>query len=155
MTRNVQTLLLMCLALVGRGFAQDTLWIDPNTPGALESTINGDTLANGARANPSRAYGLHKNAVYVQNASIVFRGGTTLRIFGEKGGGYPVVQMQPLNGVDPGNAQQANTIEGSIHLDHVYWIAQVTDGFQYNMLFLLTTVNGLPAISKILPDCSR
>ena len=65
MTRNVQTLLLMCLALVGRGFAQDTLWIDPNTPGALESTINGDTLANGARANPSRAYGLHKNAVYV------------------------------------------------------------------------------------------
>ena len=152
MTRNVQTLLLMCLALVGRGFAQDTLWIDPNTPGALESTINGDTLANGARANPSRAYGLHKNAVYVQNASIVFRGGTTLRIFGERGGGYPVVQMQPVNGVDPGNVQQANTVEGSIHLDHVYWIAQVTDGFQYNMLFLLTTVNGLPQ-ECVVNDC--
>jgi hypothetical protein len=153
----MKTVLLCVLAFLtfeGAAVAQDTLWIDPVTPGALEKSINADTVAGGARAHPLRAYGLRKDGIYVQNAGIVFKGGTTLTIIGEKGGAYPVVQMQPVNGVDPGDLTNgiANKIEGGLHLDHIYWIGKVADGTQYNQLFGMTTVNNLPQ-TCIVNDC--
>ena len=137
MKQSILLFALMCLALAGVAFAQDTTWIDPTVPGALETTINADTAAGGWRAHPNAIYGLHKDGVYVQNASIVFNGGTTLTIVGEKGGAYPVVQMQPVDRVDPGDLLNgtANKIEGSLHLDHIYWLGKTTDGTQYNQLF--------------------
>jgi hypothetical protein len=145
---------LMSLTLAGVAAAQDTLWIDPLAPGALEKAINADTIAGGARAHPLRVYGLRKDGIYVQNAGIVFKGGATLTIIGEKGGAYPVVQMQPLNGVDPGDLTNgiANKVEGSLHLDHIYWLGKTTAGTQYNQLFGMTTVNNLSQ-KCIVNDC--
>jgi hypothetical protein len=145
---------LMSLTLAGVAAAQDTLWIDPLAPGALEKAINADTIAGGARAHPLRVYGLRKDGIYVQNAGIVFKGGATLTIIGEKGGAYPVVQMQPLNGVDPGDLTNgiANKVEGSLHLDHIYWLGKTTAGTQYNQLFGMTTVGGL-AQKCVVNDC--
>lgn len=154
MKNMILLLVLMLLTIAGVAFAQDTVWIDATNPGTLEKTINSDTVSGGARAHPLRAYGLHKDAVYIQNAGIIFKGGTTLTIIGEKGGGYPVVQMQPVNGVDPGDLTNgiANKVEGSLHLDHVYWIGKVTDGTQYNQLFGMTTVNSLKQECRV-NDC--
>ena len=145
---------LMFLTLAGTAVAQDTLWIDPLTAGALEKAINADTVAGGARGHPLRVYGLRKDGIYVQNAGIIFKGGSTLTIVGEKGGGYPVVQMRPVNGVDPGDLTNgiANNVEGSLHLDHIYWIGKTTDGTQYNQLFGMTTVRGLSQ-KCIVNDC--
>jgi hypothetical protein len=155
MKNRILLVVLMCLTLAGIAIAQapDTMWIPTTPAGQLETIINGDTV-NGHRAHPDRVYGLHKDAIYVQNAGIVFKGGTTLTIIGEKGGGYPVVQMQPVNGVDPGDLTNviANKVEGSLHLDHVYWLGKVTDNFGYNSVFGMTTVNNLPQ-SCIVNDC--
>jgi len=152
MKNRILLLVLMCLTLASIAVAADTTWIDPTVPGALETTINSDTAAGGVRAHPNAIYGLHKDAVYIQNTSIVFKGGTTLTIVGEKGGAFPVVQMQPVLGVDPGINGGANQIEGSLHLDHIYWIGKVTDGTQFNQLFNMTTVGGL-AQSCTVNDC--
>jgi hypothetical protein len=134
--------------------ALDTMWIPAGVAGALETAINGDTTSGGARKNPSRIYALHKDGVYVQNAGIVFNGGSTLTIVGEKGGAYPVVQMQPLNGVDPGDLTNgiANKVQGSLHLDHIYWIGKATDGTGYNQIFGMTTTNNLSQ-SCVVNDC--
>ncbi len=147
-------ILLMSLALAGVAVGQDTLWIDPLTPGALENAINADTTGGGARAHPLRAYGLRKDGIYIQNAGIIFKGGTTLTIIGERGGAYPVVQMQPVNLVDPGDLTNgiANKVQGSLHLDHIYWLGKTTDGTQYNQLFGMTTLNNLSQ-KCIVNDC--
>ncbi|MGA9120391.1 MAG: T9SS type A sorting domain-containing protein [Bacteroidota bacterium] len=154
MKSRILLCVLMCLTVAGIAVAQDTTWIDPTVAGALETTINADTAAGGVRAHPNAIYGLRKDGVYIQNAGIIFKGGTTLTIVGEKGGAYPVVQMQPVNGVDPGDLTNgiANKVEGSLHLDHVYWIGKVTDGTQYNQLFGMTTVNNLQQ-SCVVNDC--
>jgi hypothetical protein len=154
MKRKIFLVVLTSLTLADIVVAQDTLWIDATTPGALEKTINSDTLSGGERAHPLRAYGLHKDGVYIQNAGIVFKGGAQLTIIGEKGGAYPVVQMRPVNGVDPGDLTLgiANKVEGSLHLDHIYWLGKATDGTQYNQLFSMTTVNYL-AQKCIVNDC--
>ncbi|HTY00100.1 MAG TPA: T9SS type A sorting domain-containing protein [Bacteroidota bacterium] len=135
--------------------AQDTLWIDPSVPGALETTINGDVAPDGSRNNPNRVYALHKDAVYIQNAGIVFTGGGTLSIVGEKGGAFPVVQMQHVVGFTTeygGNNSAANKIEGSLHLDHVYWLGKGTEGTQYSSIFFCSTVNN-QAQSLLVNDC--
>jgi len=102
MKNRILFIVLMCLMVAGIAFPQaaDTIFIPLTPNGQLETIINGDTL-NGARAHPNRVYMLHKDGVYVQNAGIIFKGGTLLNIIGEKGGGYPVVQMQPVNGWTP------------------------------------------------------
>ncbi len=151
-----RTFLVVLVSLAGTvaAAAQDTAWIPAGVAGAMETIINGDTASGGARKNPNRVYRLHKDGVYVQYAGIVFKGGATLTIIGEKGGAYPVVQMQPLNGVNPGDLTNgiANKIEGSLHLDHIYWLGKTTDGTQYNQLFGMTTVNNL-AQKCIVNDC--
>jgi hypothetical protein len=153
MKNRILLILLVCLAFAGLAVAQDTVWIAA-TAGNLEKTINQDTVSGGARAHPLRVYGLLKDAIYVQNAGIVFKGGGLLNIIGQKGGGYPVVQMQPVNGVDPGDLTNgiANKVEGSLHLDHIYWVGKVTDGTQYNQLFGMTTINNLSQ-SCVVNDC--
>ncbi len=152
MKNRILLFVLMCLTVAGVAVAQDTTWIDATLPGALETAINSDTAAGGVRSNPNRIYGLHKDAVYIQNASIVFKGGSTLTIVGEKGGAFPVVQMQPVLGVDPGVNGGANQVEGSLHLDHIYWVGKVTDGTQFNQLFNMSTVLNLPQ-SCVVNDC--
>ncbi len=155
MKNRILFIVLMCLMVAGIAFPQaaDTVFIPLTPNGQLETIINGDTLA-GARAHPNRVYKLHKDGIYVQNAGIIFKGGTLLNIIGEKGGGYPVVQMQPLNGVDPGDLTNsiANKVEGSLHLDHIYWVGKVTDGAGYNQVFGMTTKNNLSQ-SCIVNDC--
>jgi hypothetical protein len=155
MKNRILFIVLMCLMVAGIAFPQaaDTIFIPLTPNGQLETIINGDTL-NGARAHPNRVYMLHKDGVYVQNAGIIFKGGTLLNIIGEKGGGYPVVQMQPVNGVDPGDLTNvvADKIEGSLHLDHVYWLGKVTDGFGYNAVFSMTTTGTLSQ-SCVVNDC--
>jgi hypothetical protein len=154
MKNRILLILFVCLAFAGIAIAQDTVWIATSPAGLLEKTINSDTISGGARAHPLRVYGLLADGIYVQNAGIVFKGGTTLNIVGHKGGGYPVVQMQPVNGVDPGDLTNgiANKVEGSLHLEHIYWIGKTTAGTQYNQLFGMTTVNNL-AQKCIVNDC--
>jgi hypothetical protein len=46
----------------------------------------------------------------------------------------------------------ANAIEGSIHLDHIYWLGKTTDSMQYVQLFKMTTVNNMSQC-VVVNDC--
>lgn len=57
--------------------SQDTIVIPGDIPkatpqhaGALEMTINGDTMSNGGRINPNRVYALQEGRWYYQTAPI-------------------------------------------------------------------------------------
>ncbi len=70
--------------------------------GTINSVIQGDTLANGARVNPLRVYKLLRGGYYLLNGSITTAPGTHIWIVGEPA---------PATGTDPG---MAVLIEGDV-----------------------------------------
>jgi len=107
---------------------QDVIMIEggAGNAGLLESTINGDTIAGGGRANPQRIYMLKKDQIHFMNSRIQFDGDSptdstsTLRIHGEEGGKKPIVVMSPLQG---GNAFRS-VVQGNLSLKNIYWSAK-------------------------------
>ena len=96
--------------------------IDPGIDGIIETTINGDTLAGGERANPSRIYMLKEGGLYIMSSPIIFGSEndstSTLIIVGEEGGNKPLVLTSP-----PDGAMATNLITGSLILKNLYWPA--------------------------------
>lgn len=120
---------------------QETIMIAGGTDnvGLLERTINGDTIAGGARANPQRIYMLAKDQIHFMNSRIQFDGDSptdstsTLRIVGEGGGKKPLVVMSPLQG---GNAF-SNVVQGNLTLENLYWSAKATNSSSSGLFSLL------------------
>jgi len=145
---------LIFLTGAGAVRTQDTTWIPTGVVGALETTINTDTALGGARMNPNRVYALHQGQVYIQDAPIVFKGGSRLTIVGEHGGPLPIVLMKRAGGVNPGDLlyYNGNSIEGSLTLDHIYWMAKTMEGALCSSVFICTTVGDLRQ-SMVVNDC--
>jgi Secretion system C-terminal sorting domain len=121
----------------------DTVFIPGGSSnrGLLEATINGDTTATGARANPMRVYKLAANAIYTQNAAIDIKNPTgVLTVIGATGGTKPVIILAGVNGVNPG----MNKIIGSIKLDNIHMQGMIVDGTFNDNIWVCSTANGLP-----------
>ncbi len=130
--KKISYLFIATLAVLALSKAPAIGQVDPSEPvivipggtaniGQLEFIINGDVEADGVtRLNPNRIYQLSKDAVYIQQAAIVFEdSAATLTIVGEEGGNMPIVLMQPLQGVD----QFTNDCAGNLAITNVYWPA--------------------------------
>jgi hypothetical protein len=133
----------------------DTVFITGGTlsggenAGLLESTINADTTATGARVNPNRVYALNEGQVYYQLAPInVYDPTGTLTIVGipsTHGTTKPIILLQPTNGTDIIiNVGAANQVYGSVKFVNVHYQTMQTDGYLNNELFYLGTANKLP-----------
>ena len=101
--------------------AQKVVVIENSAPGIIETIINGDTLAGGVRANPTRVYQLQYGNPYIMTAPIRFGGGndttSLLTIVGETGGKKPMILHTPA---DNGDAFRHRVI-GSLTVKNVYW----------------------------------
>jgi hypothetical protein len=121
----------------------------PAGAGNLETTINQDTLAGGARIHPRRIYLLQKNQTYVQHAAIrVVNPTGIITIIGEPGGKKPVIIMTPVNAIPI----QQNEILGSLKLVNIHYQAQQTDGTLNNENWVMTTSSNLPQ-SLTIDNC--
>ncbi len=92
---STSLLLAMILAVTGlRAQVSDTVTV-PNdfVVGTINNVIQGDTLANGSRANPNAVYKLLRGGFYILNGNITTKPGTHIRIEGEPA---------PATGTDPG-----------------------------------------------------
>jgi len=87
--------LFLVLASSGYSMAQapDTVFVSDTTTNALYTTIQGDTLPNGARVNPNRVYMLYRGGIYIFYNHIIVQPGTHINIVG---------QSAPATGPDPG-----------------------------------------------------
>jgi Secretion system C-terminal sorting domain len=117
--------------------------------GALEEAINGDTLADGSRANPNRVYALNEGQAYFQVAPIDVNDPTgTLTIVGVSssfGTTKPVIVISPTGGQDVViNGGGVNVVYGSIKLVNIHYQTQQLDGTIENELFYCGTANNLP-----------
>ena len=134
---------------------QDTIYIAGDTfhgrahAGLLESTINGDTNAAGARLNPNRVYALFQGQYYFQRAPIkVYDPTGTLIICGtpsSTGTQKPVILIEPVPkssivSNEYGNA--VNTVYGSIKCAGIHYQAMQLNGAITNELFLCGTASG-------------
>jgi len=146
-TQSVSGIICLALLISTTAFAQipasqKVVIIDEITPGALETTINGDVDANGNRVNPTRIYQLKKDKIYYMNSPILFGSVTskdttsTLIIVGEAGGNKPVILMDPLSG---GNAFR-NEVHGSLTIKNVFWPGAALNN-SGNSLFALFRTN--------------
>ncbi|MEZ4775761.1 MAG: T9SS type A sorting domain-containing protein [Bacteroidia bacterium] len=71
MKRSLLSLLsILCIGF--SAFAQSYMFVPPGNPGILNSTIAGDTLPNGQRADSSRIYVLKRGIPYLLSAEIQF-----------------------------------------------------------------------------------
>ncbi len=105
---------------------EDVIVIDggASNGGSIETTINGDTLADGTRANPNRIYELKAGEFYLQHSAInVNNPDGTITIRGQEGGRKPVIIKQPLNEVAIGT----NQINSSYVVQNVHWQVMQTD----------------------------
>jgi hypothetical protein len=107
MNKFITRLLFAMLAIpVSLYAAVDTVWV-PNDGnlGTINTVIQGDTTASGARVNPDRWYGLHRGGYYLLNGWITVKTGTHIRIFGEDAPatgtdlGLPVIAPGAVTGV--------------------------------------------------------
>jgi Secretion system C-terminal sorting domain len=134
--------------------AGDTMYITGGTlaglenAGALETAINGDTTAAGARVNPNRVYALYEGQYYVQqNALDVINPTGTLSIVGVKsasGHTKPVWMMQGLTGPILINGGGCNVVYGSLNFQNIHYVGQQLDGTLQNENFYCGTQNKLP-----------
>ena len=166
--------LLMCLTIASLVSAQvtvkgDTTFITGGTLsggeniGALESTINADTTATGARKNPNQIYALYEGQVYYQVAPInVYNPTGVLSIVGvpsSHGTTKPIIIIQPTAGTDVIiNVGAVNQIYGSLKFVNIHYQTMQTDGYQNNELFYCGTANQLPqslTIDKCLFEFSN
>jgi hypothetical protein len=131
--------------------AGDTMYVPGGTllggenAGSLETAINGDTLANGARVNPNRVYALNQGEYYFQLAPIYCYDPTgTLTIAGipsTSGTTKPVILISPPSGTNEGT----NVVYGSIKCDGIHYQWMQTNGWLGNSeLFYCGTANSLP-----------
>ncbi len=114
--------------------------------GSIETTINGDTLADGTRANPNRIYELEAGEFYLQHAAInVSNTEGTITIRGQEGGKKPIIVKQALNEVNIGT----NQINSSLVVQNLYWQVMQQD----NVLpWSHTNING-ENHSLLVEDC--
>ena len=147
---------------------QDTIVIPGDLPnavtllhnGALETTINGDTAANGTRINPNRVYALQEGYYYYQNAPININNPTgTLTIAGipsAQGTTKPVWLMKSINNIpiviNTTTENGCNLIYGSIKFVNIHYQAMQLDGTLRNENFFCGTKNQLPQ-SLTIDDC--
>jgi hypothetical protein len=107
---------------------QAVVVIDNSGPGIIETTINGDTLAGGVRANPNRIYELKAGNPYTITSPILFGGSldstSTLTIVGQEGGKKPLILTTPKDGGSP----FSHNITGSLKIKNVYWPTMTTEG---------------------------
>jgi len=146
--------------------SQDTIVIPGDLPtavtllhnGALEATINGDTLSNGSRINPNRIYALQEGYFYYQNAPININNPTgTLTIVGipsTQGATKPVWLMKPMNNipVQINNLGCCNVVYGSIKFVNIHYQAMQLYGTMQTENFLCGSQNQLPQ-SLTIDNC--
>ncbi len=119
---KLKTLLFVFAGLlaVGSLMAQDIIVIDGGLPnaGLLETTINGDTAADGTRLNPNRIYELQAGQYYIQNAPInVNNPDGTIIIRGQTGGIKPVWVKAAKEEVNVGS----NNIASSLTMQNIHY----------------------------------
>jgi hypothetical protein len=134
----------------------DTIYITGGTlagfenAGLLETTINGDTLASGARKKPNRVYALNEGQVYVQqNALDVINPTGTLNIVGipsSHGTTKPLWIMQSAVAGTPIliNGGGNNVVYGSINFQDLHYQGMQLDGTMNGECFYCGTANSLP-----------
>jgi hypothetical protein len=131
---------------------QDTIVIPGGTlagrenTGALETTINGDTLSTGERVNPNRVYALNEGQYYYQAAPInVYNPTGNLIIAGipsTYGKTKPIILIGnscKMHVVV--NRNGTNSVIGSLILENIYYVTKEEDGYQNNELFYCGTAN--------------
>ena len=127
-TRFISCAVAMILFSTISVFGQDVMVIENTGPGIIETTINGDTLDGGVRANPARIYQLKAGAPYTVVSPILFGSAadstSTLTIVGEEGGKKALVLTTPKDGGDP----FSHSVNGSLTLKNVYWPTMTTEG---------------------------
>lgn len=156
--------LLISLTMLSISFAQttsangDTTYIPGGTlsggqnSGLMETTINSDTSASGARNNPNRVYALYEGQTYFQVAPINVNDPTgTLSIVGVPDPANPSATEKPIILVVPTNGNPVvingggvNLVYGSIKMDNIYYCTQEIGGTTENELFYCGTANKLP-----------
>jgi len=125
--------------------------------GLLESTINGDTLANGTRKDPNRVYALNEGQVYFQNAPINMNNPTgTLTIIGipsSYGTTKPVWLMKGSNNTPILiGTNGCNIVYGSIKFVNIHYQAMQLDGTLQQESFYCGTQSQLPQ-SLAIDNC--
>ena len=125
----VALILFTCVAAFGQiPPDQAVVVIENSANGIIETTINGDTLEGGIRANPTRIYQLKAGNPYIMTAPIRFGGSldstSTLTIVGETGGKKPLILHTPA---DNGDAFRHRVV-GSLTVKGVYWPSLTTTG---------------------------
>jgi len=115
--------------------------------GEMDSTINNDTLATGARRNPNAVYALYEGQVYYQLTPIYFNDPYhTLTIAGVPNPKNPSAKTKPIILLKPTGTIDvpANRVYGSLKIVNVHWQAMQLDGNLQPDLFYCGTRNLLP-----------
>ena len=114
------------LLIAGSLMAQPTV-IDGGlaNAGLLETTINGDTAADGTRNDPNQVYELKAGEFYIQNTAInINNPGGTLTIRGQAGDTKAVWVKDEKDEIDVGSNQIASSLTmQNIHYQNM----QITD----------------------------
>jgi hypothetical protein len=158
----------MCLSVSQVRVSGDTTYIAGGTYsgaeniGLMETTINNDTLATGARTNSNMVYALYEGQVYYQTAAIYVNNPTgTFTLVGVPDPAHatktekPMIIIQPTSGISIGigaNNGAVNMVYGSIKVQNIYYQTQQTDGHINNELFFCGTANKLPQ-SLTIDNC--
>ncbi len=168
--------LLTCLAISCAASAQvrisgDTSYISGSDfagngiIGEMDSTIDNDTLSNGARKNPNAVYALYEGQCYYQITPIYYNNPTgTLTIVGVPDPKNPSAKTKPIiliisadplpveigSAINIGGA--VNEVYGSIKLVNIYYQTKQMSGQMVNELFYCGTANKLPQ-SLTIDNC--
>ena len=149
--------MLMCLVISRLSFAQvkisgDTSYISGSDfggngfIGVMDSTIDNDTTASGARKNPNAVYALYEGQVYYQTTPIYFNDPNhTLTIVGVPDPKNPAVKTKPIIIIVPSaEAVPSNVVYGSIKIVNVHWQVMEWNGTLQGELFYCGTRNQRP-----------
>ncbi len=118
--------------------------------GLLETTINDDITAQGARINPNRVYALNEGQVYIQQNPLNVNNPTgTLTIVGIPSINGTTKPVWLMKTAVPGtpiviNNNGCNVVYGSIDFENIHYEAQQLDGTLQNENFYCGTKNSLP-----------
>ena len=166
---NVDTVYIPGITMTGSNV--DTIYIPVGSmkggenAGSMESTINGDTLSNGVRANPDRVYALYEGQIYYQTEPLnVYNPTGTITIVGIPDTSNlsvntkPIILIEPTNGVDVViNNAGVNVVYGSLKFENIHYQAMQTDGTVEEELFYCgtgwgTTRNVTGTRQELLPQ---
>ena len=141
--------MLMCLVISSISFAQvkisgDTSYISGSDfagsgfIGVMDSTIDNDTTASGARKNPIAVYALYEGQVYYQTTPIYYNNPTgTLTIVGVPDPKNPSAKTKPIIIIVPSaGAVPSNMVYGSIKIVNVHWqVMEWTGNIQSELFY--------------------